>query len=239
MRGRITRNREWGLGLTLLDRDNQIQLFIPLERVLDAEQADDAEEEEVSDTESSEYEEPVNQNVRNSTPNDNNREILVNEMESEGESESDINERDTEEGSEETERLIYRTRLEERLANLYNKETAFFRVIRTRDEYEKGLPSGVEHKIPAAASTHKFLLLRTANFVRLSDLSRMAMAFPDMKSKDARIATFASHDGHVIKEITPEKYAEAGFFSYGNLNSYTNEHFVKFQILTYLSLFLI
>ncbi|XP_015795574.1 baculoviral IAP repeat-containing protein 8-like [Tetranychus urticae] len=49
----------------------------------------------------------------------------------------------------------------------------------------------------------------------------MAMAFPDMKSKDARIATFASHDGHVIKEITPEKYAEAGFFSYGQHDAVT------------------
>lgn len=38
MRCRITRNAEWGLGLSLMNRDNYIQLFLPLERVRDEEQ---------------------------------------------------------------------------------------------------------------------------------------------------------------------------------------------------------
>lgn len=137
------------------------------------------------------------------------------------EGEEDINSFDTEEGSEETERLIHQTRLQERVANLYNKETTFFRVIRTRAEYEKGLPSGVNHKIPEIASTAKYLVLRAAHFKNVATLSRMSIAFPCMMQTEARIKSFEKHDGHVIPEITPANYAEAGFFSYGKI-SYTN-----------------
>uniref|UniRef100_T1K3K0 RING-type domain-containing protein n=2 Tax=Tetranychus urticae TaxID=32264 RepID=T1K3K0_TETUR len=219
MRCRITRNGEWGLGLSLLDRDNYVQFFLPLERVRDTDHDATVEEEEeqVSDSESSVYDEAVNHslNLRTSTPVENPRELLINEME------SDIESNETDEGSEANQRLIHQTKLRERIANLYIVDTSFFRVIRTRDDYEKGLPSDVQHKIPLKASTTKYLILRSAYFKNITDLSRMAIAFPNMKQIEARIETFEKHDGHIVSQITPSKYAEAGFFSYGEHDAVT------------------
>uniref|UniRef100_T1KAL6 RING-type domain-containing protein n=1 Tax=Tetranychus urticae TaxID=32264 RepID=T1KAL6_TETUR len=71
--------------------------------------------------------------------------------------------------------------------------------------------------MPKSASVMKYLRLRSMHYIKIANLSKMVMAYPAMKTHECRVASFAKHDGHVVKEITPDSYAEAGFFSYGKL----------------------